>query len=619
MKLMLDTKEYSSKPSGQDAGKLNNRLLKTSVDISVEDLAKALGTGRTFIPAYLKEKGGDIKRRKEYWSSQQIIGLDFDDGMGLKDAIEEFKDTAAFIYTTFSHTDELNKFRVVFALNEPSYDHSEVESLLKYLLVKYPMADSACKDCTRLFYGGTQVFELNYENRISMDDYKENKVSGKTDDSESIHVLPKTCEEPKAKVLVKGVVSRSKSDLKASNIQLIKQKDVEALNGMLKPMCKTVNTKEELLNYLKQQDLREFLGIVGEGSFLNVFHYERNPSASIYKSKCSNGHWLYKCFSPNGNFDSGSIIEVTKKLTGLSNEETLLFLRDVYGIKVVDNEVQMKHRLKIEKYQLLLESDTLKKQAPTFYKVFSISNKVGNIVDLLDLVKRHLPKHKEEKILFNYSIRTIASVFENSTSVTGTKINMFALFSIIRKLEKTEVPEKLLKKQMKSKRKKRTKYINSTYELILPDDEKSFLSEVEKISKQWIENKMTTKAMNYEGILRNFGVVEANRVYPQDKNKEIPSLNENVTSYITRITLEIIYERGWVTEKEILNNVNLSFPGQKGFKEKQLKICLGEMLDGYGLEKIRLNKKLKTQLGIESKGYGYIIRKSIEHKNVKPE
>lgn len=190
---MLDTYEYSSKPKGGEIGKLNNRLIKNDVNISVEDLARELEVGKTFAPACFRSVNGQVKRSKEHWYSQQVIGLDFDDGMKLKDAINEFKDSAAFIYTTFSHTNEANKFRVIFILNKPSFNYCEVEYLLERLLKKYPMADNACKDCTRLFYGGKQQFKLNYENRITVNDYieKEIEVFGKTDDSEYIYVLPK--------------------------------------------------------------------------------------------------------------------------------------------------------------------------------------------------------------------------------------------------------------------------------------------------------------------------------------------------------------------------------------------------------------------------------------------
>ena len=47
-----------------------------------------------------------IKRSIGYWHSQEIIALDFDDGMTLEEAVKAFSGEAVFIYTTFSHTEE---------------------------------------------------------------------------------------------------------------------------------------------------------------------------------------------------------------------------------------------------------------------------------------------------------------------------------------------------------------------------------------------------------------------------------------------------------------------------------------------------------------------------------
>ncbi|TDL92060.1 hypothetical protein E2R55_03065 [Vibrio vulnificus] len=75
---------------------------------------------------------------------------------------------------------------------------------------------------------------------------------------------------------------------------------------------------------------------------------------------------------------------------------------------------------------------------------------------------------------------------------------------------------------------------------------------------------------------------------------------------------------GWTTEQEVLENVTLHFKGQQTFKLKQFKICFGELLDGYDLQRIRLNKELKQELGIEGNGYGYIIKRNKKYLNDVP-
>jgi len=131
----------------------------------------------------------------------------------------------------------------------------------------------------------------------------------------------------------------------------------------------------------------------------------------------------------------------------------------------------------------------------------------------------------------------------------------------------------------------------------------------------WFENGCTLKTVNYEGIMRNFGVEEANRVFPQDKNKEIPELNEFVTRKIEDCLLSLIDTSGFATEKQVIENVVFHFKGQQLFKLAQLKRCLGEILEKYCLTRIRLNKFLKEQLKIEGNGYPFVIlyEKDLNH------
>lgn len=64
MKLMLDNTCFNSKPTGKDASNLTFKLMKNPIEINVKDLAQELIKGKTFTPAYFKEKGGEIKGKK---------------------------------------------------------------------------------------------------------------------------------------------------------------------------------------------------------------------------------------------------------------------------------------------------------------------------------------------------------------------------------------------------------------------------------------------------------------------------------------------------------------------------------------------------------------------------
>lgn len=594
---MLDNVRYSTKPEDKEIPLLNNRIIRQPVELRPEELAQELMRGKTFMPAYFVERSGRIFRQNEYWHSQEIVALDIDKEMSVEDALKEFENRACFLYTTFSHSEQLHKFRVVFVLDKKITDLGQCKELLQRLHEEYPMADRMCMHPNRLFFGGKQLFEFNYTNRLCVDDYLKYyrpslEVSNKSETNEK-----------RSEKKERNSISDFQEE---NNTRLIIERDVKALQQIIMPEPIKLSNHMEVSHYLKTRDLREFLGVPPRGNFIDVFHYEKKPSGAIFTSSKGNNHKLYKCFSETAPF-KGSIFEVTELLLKSSRVEARKFLMQVYNIELIETEEQkaLKEEIDILKERLMCED--LEEMYPSFYKVF---NRYGHLKDMyiiLDLVKEYLPAGEDGRVIFYQSIETIAKKLERSTSATHVRINFLALFEFIQKLEMTSIPPELYKKQLDSKKANRYKYVNSTYELQL--DNENLFAELDFKCSMWLAKGCTLNTVNYEGILRNFGRDEADRVFPQDKDKKIPKLNEEVSSKIHESVLNAIEEKGWVTEQEVLDNITLYFKGQKLFKQKQFKICLGEMLEAYNLEKVRLNKKLKIELGYDVKGYPYIIRK----------
>jgi hypothetical protein len=475
------------------------------------------------------------------------------------------------------------------------------------LLTKYPQADSHCKDCNRLFFGGKKLFELDYNNRLKVDDFLTIRPESFSRTDKNLTIYPaKNLKQPKSS-------EHEGHCNKANNIQLIQQRSIKELQKRIHTEPIVIHNNFEVSNFLKRQDLREYLGITTKGNFIDIFHDENNPSASIYESNKGNGHQMYKCHSTSAEF-TGTILEITERLLHCPRIEANKFLMDLYQIEIVESDQQKALKEELDLYKEILQSDDLEEMYPNFYKVFNRYGYLKDMYILLDLVKEYLPAGDDKRLLFNHSIETISKKFGRSKSVTHTRMNFLTFFEFLSKLDKEEIPKELYAIQLESKRKKGHKYLNSTYEIHLYSFD--FFNSLDCKCALWIEKGCTTKTVNYEGILRNFGQEEADRVFPQDKGKEIHSLNEEVVSIIHRTTLELIESYGWTTEREVLDNVKLFFKGQQKFKEMEFKICLGELLEGYDLERVRLNKDLKEQLGITGNGYGYIIKRKEYIENI---
>lgn len=368
-----------------------------------------------------------------------------------------------------------------------------------------------------------------------------------------------------------------------------------------------------MYDYLKRQDLRVLLGIRVEGNFIDIFHEEDNPSASIYQSYRNNGHWLYKCHSTSHPF-VGTIFHVVQRLLNCTTVEAKRFLMELYRIEIYESEVVKEFKEFIDMYKELLRSEELEEIHPSFYEVFNRYGHLQDLYMLLDLTKEYITNDSDPRIVFYHSIRTLAKQFGRSSSATGTRMNFFTLFRVTRKLDELEIPEPLLVAQKKHKRKNHFQYRSSTYELPMYTYE--FFRQIDEMCKIWLEKGCTARTISYEGVMRTFGRQEADRVFPQDKGKEIAQLNEEVVSNIHFTALRLVESKGWTTEKEILDMVKLYFKGQQEFKAKQFKRCIAEMLDAYGLEIISSNKKIKEELGITEEdmsksSFPKIIRKKL--------
>lgn len=153
----FNNKRYNSKPSGNEIGKISNGLYTKC--INYKEMAYEVGEhGCTFSPAIY-----DGKRRKENYVGQQLIGLDFDNGVTfseIKERAEHYRLSILFAYKTFSYTEQHEKFRVIFALTDVITDSFTGEVATAMFMKIFGECDMACKDSSRMFFGGKGLLEL---------------------------------------------------------------------------------------------------------------------------------------------------------------------------------------------------------------------------------------------------------------------------------------------------------------------------------------------------------------------------------------------------------------------------------------------------------------------------
>lgn len=168
-KLLLDTVEYSSKPDNNSIKSINNRIVNNPVDINIVEFSKQVTTphGKTWIPAYIKGA-----RNNNNWKSQSIFALDFDKNITFIQVLDNLKEyglDCAFAYETFSNTAEIPKFRVIFQLNQSIIERDNRNFIQLHLMTLFLEADKACKDASRIFFGGKEIIYENYDYYLNLD------------------------------------------------------------------------------------------------------------------------------------------------------------------------------------------------------------------------------------------------------------------------------------------------------------------------------------------------------------------------------------------------------------------------------------------------------------------
>lgn len=163
----MDKKNYCTKPDNQEAKLITNRIAEMSAEMSLETIAEYLVQpyGRTFAPAVFH----DNKRSNSTWGSQQLFGLDFDEGITMDEVLErcsKYGIHPCFIYSTFSSTNN-NKFRVFFC-NETEVTDYRIRTVIQSSLMRmFKESDKSCKDGSRIFYGGKELLYKDYDKRIN--------------------------------------------------------------------------------------------------------------------------------------------------------------------------------------------------------------------------------------------------------------------------------------------------------------------------------------------------------------------------------------------------------------------------------------------------------------------
>ena len=622
IKCMYFNHRFKEKPQGKQCGWVQKSL--TQADITIENLADALVNGATFKPAVLV--GGN---KAENWYQQQLFGLDFDDGIRIEEAYNKVSSlgiTPCFMYTTFSHKEEHHKFRMIFCNDTVITDGNIRDRLQATLMGVIGGIDEVCFNRDRLFFGGKGqvVLHPDYEARINAESIIEKYWN---DDYEQYISNAK----PKNKKKTAAASSKSKDKVGTDkeyqpyenlNVKAIKEHNVEYLRTVLAHEPIEFENKNEFWDYIYSElDIAELIDIDNPRSFCCILHDDHNPSANIFTAQ--NGVQKYRCCSENLTLNIKQLIEMLGNFK--SEYKAIQFIMDIYNLSIKESQWSIEQR---ENIDLMISNITLnkfKELCPQADK--NIKYAKDTFLMMLSIARNNVYSEKfsndDGEIVFFVTNKRLAEYMGKANSQKkidkiSKYIKMLIYHDLIRILDDDKVPKELLLKAIKySGTDKRSGRHVSFY--AIPSWVIQQLSTIENNGVRWKEKGYRIDGVSFDMFYRSEGFDVAASIYPQYKkkkneygeivNRTTTQASDERTLKISEVILHCIQNKGYCTEKEVVYILGNQYRYE--VTDTQIKRSLNEIMDSYGLKKVKANKVLKEQYHIKSDGYPNIIIEDI--------
>jgi hypothetical protein len=122
------------------------------VSLTMEGLAEHIGKGHPWMAALLNNGGERWQANANY---AEIVGVDIDAGMMIEEALNNpfIAAHCALLIESASSKPEHHKFRLVFVFPAPIEGWENIRRCNRYLIDLIGVADKACKDASRFFFG----------------------------------------------------------------------------------------------------------------------------------------------------------------------------------------------------------------------------------------------------------------------------------------------------------------------------------------------------------------------------------------------------------------------------------------------------------------------------------
>lgn len=647
MKIMLDKKSFTKKPQSLQIGAIQNRLANSLVETTINELANYIINGNTFIPAEFNSISKTVQQNE--FVSKKIFAFDVDNDIEYIDWCT-FLDVAicydikpCLIYKTFSYTDNKQKYRIIFELDETITDINLIDDINVAFFKLFAINDNvifdkSCRNINRIFFGGTEIL-YKANNTFNYNDLLNNGIvinSAITLDKSNGNT-PKTSTTNNFNY---------NSEYTNNIIKAIKEKDINkflyqlSLNPLI-PMDKGIsvieNNKSIIYNnsryivsfYLDNSYIPGSIGIKGldvieilktmkismifnlpiDKTFNCILHDDKNPSAVIMINNKGNniGIEKYYCHSCSNEHSLG-LIDIIAKIQNVSIAESIEWLKIAFDLK---SEYQDKvERILNHTYNYYLSCD-FAENYETLEKYLQSSNSKQILLAIINFAKGHVFNESilnTEKHIFFCTKSTFTEYLKRHGITKGItseplqkKLITLCRLGLIRKVPYVEIPDKYWNKASMIRNNNGYKYCSSYYEIMPNTIER--LNNAETIILNDKRLGISRSTISKKQIELQDGNQIKNTLYVQDVNttmidKETIKTQKLLNTYInTRIN-----KNGYVIVSELMS-----------YYEKQkknidtIKILLPIVINDLELKRTKVNKDIKEK---------YNLKKSVKSNSI---
>lgn len=600
-------KTYRQKPNKNEVAAIQKSgELSVPIELTIKQLSEALLHGCNCRASAVKGSS-----QKEF-ISQQLIALDVDNKnestkhmlehpLLPEEALKKVRQKGLepfLIYQTHSSSEKWLRYRMLFYLSKPITDIKLAKEATEKL-VGVLGSDGAIgygdtcvtNPCQILF--GTHYKEPLYCNYDAVNDV------------EDILRLPslKSRDQIKPK--------KPKAIKTNANIEAIKRHDAVYLRNKLGSRDPIIcHSYSEFYEYVQHLDMAELLELEEKKSFTCILDdcSDQKPSANIFITEY--GIWKYHCFKCKRNLN---ILQLIQKLGSFESAyQSYQFIQKIYNIEMVESEWVKQTRYDLNDIARQLSGDEFDEQCPTASK--NIRNARTTLLQIVTIAQQTVSDERKSKdsgeLVFSISSRQIAKAINKPQPKVQNYLKILIYHKIIRIVPDDQVPEHMLQRALRYAKSNRHICFYSIKSFVI-----DHLESVEERGISWKANNYKVKGISYEMFYRAEGYEVAAELYPNSSKKKIDTdiinkaptkASDKRTEILMEITIELIAEQGFCTEKQILRQIE----SLKSFMDKQLQRSISEIMTANNLVKVRANKALKAKYHIQTKGYPIIIIKA---------